>query len=269
MMLQRKHLIHLLSGTRFTMSIPGIEIYRCFDDLGPIRVFEEGSFRYLAFSEDSQQSAIDLSRPSDLVFEYTQAMMLALLYLPSPKRITILGLGAGSLFHAFRQYDSELQIDVAELRPQVIKVAQDWFNLPLDDDRLNIFPVDAQEYMSDFNGVTDIILADLYDDNGMLDLQLNTSFIQDCFDALSPDGLLVLNLWDQGKGSHPKAKQALSKHFDEHCLGCSIDGDNFVVFAFKSGIPQINDRHLQPLIKKLSKRLPFSVSALIRSLRPL
>jgi spermidine synthase len=268
-MFQAKKLLHLLSGTRFTMSIPGTEIFRCYDNLGPIRVFEEGSIRYLAFSEDSQQSAIDLSRPSDLVFEYTQAMLLALVYLPSPKRITLLGLGAGSLVHAFRQYSKHLLIDAVELRPQVIKVAQDWFELPSEDDRLNVFPEDAEQYMSGLRGETDLILADVYNDDGMEDLQLCPSFLRDCFNALSQNGVLVLNLWDQGKGSHPKAKRALQENFDENCLACSIGGDNLIVLAFKGGMPQINDRHLQPLIKKISKRLPFSVSKFAGRLKEL
>lgn len=268
-MFQGTHLLKLLSGTRFTMSIPGTEIFRCYDDLGPIRVFEDGSIRYLAFSEDSQQSAIDLSRPSDLVFDYTQAMMLGLIYFPSPRRITLLGLGGGSLVHALHQYDHSILIDVAELRPQVIKVAQDWFGLPKDDDRLNLNAADAQEYMSDYNGETDLIFADVYNDHGMLDMQLNPNFIAHCANALSKNGILVLNLWDLGKGSHPKAKEILSTYFDEHCLACSIDGDNLIVLAFKSGLPQINERHLQPLIKKLNKRLPFSISKYVHGLKPL
>lgn len=251
------------------MSIPGIEIFRCYDDLGPIRVFEEGSRRYLAFSEDSQQSCVDLSRPSDLVFEYAQAMMLGLIYVPTPNRVTLLGLGAGSLVHAFRQYSEELLIEVIELRPQVIKVAQEWFYLPIDDERLNVIAADAEDYMDDFSGETDLILTDIYNDDGMLDLQLNPAFLTDCYQALSRNGILVLNLWDQGKGSHPKAKQALKEHFDENCLACSISGDNLIVLAFKGGMPQINERHLQPLIKKISKRLPFSVSKFVQQLKSL
>tara|TARA_R110002072_G_scaffold140765_7_gene285200 strand:- start:18442 stop:19251 length:810 start_codon:yes stop_codon:yes gene_type:complete len=266
---QGKPILHLLAGTRFTMSIPGTEIFRCYDDLGPIRVFEKGSTRYLAFSEDSQQSAIDLSRPSDLVFEYTQAMMLGLIYLPAPKRITLLGLGGGSLVHAFRHYSNDLLIDIVELRYQVIKVAQNWFGLPEDDDRLSIFPEDAQHYMSGFYGETDMILADIYNDDGMLDLQLNQVFLNNCFHALSRNGILILNLWDQGKGSHPKAKQALKEHFDNNCLTCSIGGDNLIVLAFKGGMPQINDRHLQPLIKRITKRLPFSLFQFVQKLKPL
>tara|TARA_R110001592_G_scaffold67059_1_gene205843 strand:+ start:16490 stop:17326 length:837 start_codon:yes stop_codon:yes gene_type:complete len=262
-------LFHLLSGTRFTMSIPGTEIFRCYDDLGPIRVFEQGSIRYLAFSEDSQQSAIDLSRPSDLVFEYTQAMFLGLIYLSAPKRVTLLGLGAGSLVHAFRQYAKELLIDVVELRPQVINVAQDWFALPIEDDSLNVYPEDAEDFMEDFCGETDLILADIYNDEGMSELQLSPLFLNNCFNALSRNGLLILNLWDQGKGSHPKAKQVLKERFDDNCLACSIGGDNLIVLAFKGGMPQINERHLQPLVKKISKRLPFNVSKFVGKLKRL
>ena len=62
------------------MSDLGVEIHRSYDELGPIRVFENGSRRYLAFGEEAEQSCIDLHDPAKLVYEYTQAMILALLF---------------------------------------------------------------------------------------------------------------------------------------------------------------------------------------------
>ena len=139
----------------------GLEIHRCYDEFGPIRVFENGALRYLAFGETAEQSCVNLLHPSKLVYEYTQAMMLALLYLPKPKQVTFLGLGAGSLVHALHHYDQNLDIKVVELRAKVVEVAQEWF-------ALDVFPEltlkigDAAEYIAHKHPLSDLIFADIY-----------------------------------------------------------------------------------------------------------
>lgn len=252
-----------------SIPMPGTEIFRCYDDLGPIRVFEAGALRYLAFSDNSQQSAVNIDEPAALVFDYTQAMLVACVYFPKPKRVTLLGLGAGSLVHAFRALDSQLLIDVAELRPLVIEVAHDWFSLPRNDERLSLTVADAAEYMHQFNGETDLIFSDIYTDNGLAACQFDEDFLNDCFNALSRDGILVLNLWLEEKLHRSQAKKALADLFPNHCLACEIEHDNLIVFAFKSGIPQINDRRMQPLIHSLERRLPFTISRFVRDIHPL
>lgn len=260
---------HYLTGSGFNMTIPGTEIYRYEDDIGRIRVFEEGPFRFLAFSEDSQQTAMNIAHPDTLIFDYTQAMLLSLAYLPEPNRVTLLGLGGGSLYHAFRAYSANLQIDAVELRAAVIRIAQEWFYLPDEGERFRLIESDAAEFIADFSGETDIIIADIYDDDGMVVQQLNADFLADCFKALSHNGILVLNVWDQGKGSHPKAKQALITSFSEDLLACPIEDGNLIILAFKGGMPQINERHLLPLLNRVSKRLPFSLSRFSGKLKPL
>lgn len=255
------------------MSLPGIEIYRCYDEFGPIRVFEDGCQRYLAFSEDSQQSAIDLSHPARPVFHYIQAMLLSLLYLPSPQKVTLLGLGGGSLVQALRKYDQNLLIEVVELRQQVHAVAQTYFELP-DDPLIQVHFADAAEYMSstrlsDTQAQTDLIFIDIYSDDGMNEIQISLPFLEHCFRYLSASGMLIFNLWDQGKGSHPKAKQALGEVFEGNVIACPVEDGNLIVFAFKGGMPQINQRHLQPLARRLTKKLDFPVSERLRELKPL
>lgn len=250
------------------MSLPGIEIHRVYDEYGPIRVFEEGNFRYLAFSEDSQQSAVDLSEPGKLVFHYIQAMLLCLLYVPAPKRVTLLGLGAGSLVQGFRNYDAQLEIEVVELRPQVQTIASAYFALP-DDPLIHITIADAFAYMEETRVYSDLILTDIYSDDGMNEIQLSSAFLENCFRSLSASGILVLNLWDQGKGTHPQAKQALGEVFDDNVLACPVEDGNLIVFAFKGGLPQINARHLQPLARRLSKKLAFPVSERLLAMKNL
>jgi spermidine synthase len=250
------------------MSLPGIEIHRVYDEYGPIRVFEDGPLRYLAFSEDSQQSALNLNDPGTPVFHYIQAMLLSLLYEPSPKHVTLLGLGGGSLVHSLRRYDPALEIAVVELRQQVHSVARHYFALP-DDSLVQVHIDDANLYMQQNRQISDLILTDIYSDDGMNEIQLSIPFLEHCFRSLSDSGILVFNLWDQGKGTHPRAKQALGEVFDGNLLACPVEDGNLIVFAFKGGLPQINHRHLQPQVKRLSKKLAFPVSERLQAMKAL
>jgi len=248
------------------MSDLGIEIHRSYDELGPILVFENGARRYLAFGEEAEQSCIDLHDPAKLVYEYTQAMMLALLFFPRPKRATLLGLGAGSLVHALHHYDSNLSLNVVELRAKVVEVAQQWFALELFPE-LNLQIDDASNYISLEHPPSDLIFTDIYNDQGMIESQLNAGFLASCYQNLSKEGILVLNLWDEG-GSHPRAIQAIRDQFGEHhCMICLIEEGNLIAYAFKSSIPQMNLRRLQPAAKKLAKQLGFPVQKLLARLK--
>jgi spermidine synthase len=249
------------------MSDLGVEIHRCYDEYGPIRVFENGALRYLAFGEAAEQSCMNLHFPSTLVFEYTQAMMLTLLYFPKPKRVTFLGLGAGSLVHALHHYDQTIEINVVELREKVVEVAQEWFALePFPELTLTIG--DAALYIANIHPLSDVIFADIYNDEGMIEAQLSSSFLLDCYQNLSDDGILVLNLWDEGGGSHPIAIQAVRDLFGgHHCMTCLIEEGNLIAYAFKSGVPESNVRRLQPMVKKLAKKMDVPVHKLLSRIK--
>ena len=247
----------------FNINDLGLEIHRCYDELGPIRVFENGALRYLAFGKAAEQSCVDLHHPSKLVYEYTQAMMLSLLYFPKPTQVTFLGLGAGSLVHALHHYDQNLEIKVVELREKVVEVAKEWF-------ALDIFPEltlkidDATQYIANKHPLSDLIFADIYNDEGMIEAQLSSSFLSNCYQNLSDDGILVLNLWDEGGGSHPLAIQAIRDLFgSHHCMTCLIEDGNLIAYAFKSGVPETNVRRLQPMAKKLAKKMDIPVHKLL------
>jgi spermidine synthase len=203
------------------------------------------------------------------VYQYTQAMILALLFQPSPRHATVLGLGAGSLVHCLREYDPQLPLDAVELRPLVAQVAQQWFGLhPSPQLRLHID--DANRYMQRSDAaVSGLIFADVYNDHGMIDSQLDDDFLQHCFDHLTDDGVLVLNLWDEGRGINPLAAQQLWNQFGDNCLSCPIKDGNLIAFAFKGGMPHYSPRRLQSPLKKLSQRLAIPLHQLAGQLRPI
>ncbi|MGB0467225.1 MAG: spermidine synthase [Pontibacterium sp.] len=248
------------------MSLPEHELYRCHDQWGAIRVLESENLRYLAFGEGGDQSAVDLLQPSRPILLYIQAMLLALVYSPAPKNITLLGLGAGNLANALLHCLPDAQITAVELRPRVIKVAHKWFALPKTP-RLNILADDASEYMLQSDEPVDMLFSDIYLDQGMDDNQLSFQVLQACYDSLSPAGMLVLNLWDQGKGHHPLAHDRLGEYFGKNYLLCPVEGGNLIAFAFKEGLSGHNPRRLQQQVKRLSKSLGVNLGPLLNQVK--
>jgi len=258
----------------------GVEIFRCYDEFGPIQVFDDGPYRYLTFGEGGEQSRILIDTPAVPIYQYTQAMLMVLLFLPAPRQVTLLGLGAGSLANALLEYSNTVNVTAVELRPQVLAVAQRWFQLS-SNTRLTIYIRDACHYLSQFsdqlekqgsasaspdNVPSDLIFTDIYSDQGMQHDQLDPDFIFDCYMSLSEQGVLVLNLWDEGKGFHPLARERLTQQFGEQWIYCPVDSGNLIVFAFKGRVPEISQRRLIPLANKLGKRFNAPFKRLLNNL---
>ena len=60
-------------------------------------ILETSSHRCLYFTPSNVQSVMSLHEPDALITAYTRKMMAFLLFNPAPKRITMVGLGGGSL----------------------------------------------------------------------------------------------------------------------------------------------------------------------------
>ncbi|MGE5599235.1 MAG: spermidine synthase, partial [Bacteroidota bacterium] len=109
-------------------------------------VDQSGGERHLHF-DNSWQSALDLTDPDRMVFDYTSAMHLAAVARPSPRRALLIGLGGGSMPRRFlRDYPSLERMDVVEIDPEVAAVARKYFLLP-DDPRLRVIIEDGRIFV--------------------------------------------------------------------------------------------------------------------------
>ena len=173
-------------------TLMGKELYRTEDSDGCIVVTQRGNKRLLSFGSKLEQSSVLMGKPYYLIHEYTQIMLLGILFVDA-RRITLLGLGGGGLVHCLSHYFPESTIQVVEIRQAVIDVAYDWFDLPRQDN-LQVVNDDALHYLSKLKpGSSDIIFSDLYEAGGMSACQEQQEFIVACYQALSEQGCLVLN----------------------------------------------------------------------------
>ncbi|MCV6589271.1 MAG: hypothetical protein OIF57_09605 [Marinobacterium sp.] len=246
-----------------------IECFNCQDILGPVHVYEHDKIRYLTFGDGGEQSAVDLQQPHVPVYDYTRAMLLALLLCPTPEHITLLGLGGGSLASSLLHLRPQASIQAIELRQCVADTAHQWFALP-QATNLDVIIQPAETYLATTTRRCDLLFVDIYLDKGMQPAQLETSFLQTCAQVLTDNGILVLNLWDEGYGSHPQAVECLSQHFQADFLACSTESGNLVMFASKHGLQLPALRQALRQIRSLSRQLNnLPLQSLFERLHPL
>lgn len=245
---------------------PFFELHRVTDEWGKIHVVSDSSNYYLTFGAGGQQSGMQINQPDRLLFQYTQAMMLGVLFCPNAKSALLLGLGAGSIAKSLLICDDQLQITAVELRESVVDVAHQWFDLPKSE-RLNIETTDAFQYIASASQSADLLFVDLYLDNGIQDSLSSKKFIRHCYNVLNDDGCLVLNLWQEDKGYLPFDLPYLEETFGSQALMLVTDEGNIIVIIGREFQPDPHPRRLQPKAKKLGAKLDIPLQKLLNHLQ--
>ncbi|WP_250656296.1 spermidine synthase [Alkalimarinus coralli] len=244
------------------MALPGKEIYRTFDEHGPIQVFDDGNKRYLGFGSGDEQSCLMKTEPQLLLHEYARSMMLVLLF-HTPKNVTFLGLGGGSLVSSIYHHFPSTYLQVIELRQAVVDTAYRFFQLPRDE-RVDIQVKDAGRYLRKAKpGSSDLIFCDLYGPEGLDEQQLEPAFIERCHDLLSDDGWLVLNCWQNHRGE-AEGLRSIMDWFPETKV-CTVPGGNWTILAGKRP-SQLSQKKLEDRAKSLSETLGFSLFSQLKRL---
>lgn len=234
------------------MNINGTCISSITDEHGPIYVYQTRSSRILSFDRRIQQSCMNLNDINGLAHSYTQAMMTGLIFLPSVKTATIMGLGAGSLVKSLLSNFSELKIDAIEYREAVANTAKKYFYLP-DDERLTLHIDDAVSHIKHKSIKSDIIFSDLYNTDGMEPKQIKSSYLRDCKNSLNYRGLLVLNIWRQEFESQTQLEDILELEFKNRILSFEVENGNTIVLAFKNKMPLVKRKELLSRAKLLQQ----------------
>ena len=226
--------------------------YQTEDTLGRILVIDRRKHRILSFDSIFEQSKIDRARPHLPVHEYNRAMLLPVAF-ATPRHVTVLGLGGGSLVSALHHLLPECELHAVELRRRVYEVAREFFSLPTAS-TIKVTIADARRVLPELPpGGTDLILTDLYDAQRMSPAQAQRRFIEQCAEALSPDGWLVLNYHHPPPASGPLF-MALRALFGIVLLFRSKSG-NHVLYASKALFePMKRD---DPRLAILEARLPI------------
>lgn len=184
----------------------------------------------LYFEMGSVQSQMKMSKPNLLMLDYTRSMMDFLLFNNCPRHIGTIGLRGGSIQkHCYRTLPQS-RISVAEISSEVIAL-RDRFYIPKDDSRFKVFCEDGADFVVRHANEFDVLIVDGFDITGQPEQLCSQRFYDDCYEALAPNGVMVVNMPDRDC-SGLLARMRLSFRNLVVVVGCE-DGDNQIAFAAK------------------------------------
>jgi spermidine synthase len=174
-----------------------------------IIVTDDNGMRTLRFDR-LRQSALDLNEPDRMVFHYTQYLHLAMAFHDNPQRVLFIGLGGGSTPRRFHRDYPTLQIDVAELDPEVVSVAKRYFMFQASE-RMQVQVVDGRIFLQKTPHRYDVIVLDAYYADA-IPFHLSTrEFLQELKAKLTPTGILVSNIIGTVRGADSKLFRSMLK----------------------------------------------------------
>lgn len=159
---------------------------------------------YLHLGTDWIQGGMRLGKPNEIVLDYVQQMMAWMLFKEHPSHIVQLGLGSAALTKFCYHHFTDSRITAVELNPEVIRICRNTFYLPEDDHRLTVLQADARNYIEakKYRNEIDILQIDLYDEQAATPLFDTREFYKSCADALSAEGIMVMNIFGKIGRAH-------------------------------------------------------------------
>lgn len=198
-------------------------------------VRHDSTGKSLHFTLGELQSRMLDSAPWQLDLDYTRTMMGFLLFNPAPAHIGMVGLGGGSLVKFCHRGLPRTKMTVLEINPHVIALRRE-FLVPDDDERLTVLAADGALFLQTEAPLFDVLLIDGFDHQGQPAALSSSGFYADCFAALSPGGVLVVNL-HYDHPDYPLLVARISRAFGGNAVEIvATEKSNSIVFA-STGAP--------------------------------
>ena len=169
-----------------------------------VLVYENGDVRCMCFTRNcrvGRQSCLDTRHPNRMVMHYPQLMLGALYVNPAPRSVLIIGLGGGTLPRALRQLLPDVRIDVVEIDPAVVRVANRYFDFAASD-KTRVIESDGRVYVKRALRTEqryDLIMLDAFDHEYIPEHLLTREFLQEVQSLLSPQGVLAANTFSSSR----------------------------------------------------------------------
>jgi hypothetical protein len=137
--------------------------------------------------------------PVALFLPYSQLMVASLALVSEPKRGLILGHGGGSLAKWLAHRWPEFELDVVEVDPVVVRMAEEYFSYH-PPPRHHVHIRDARVFLNSTEVTYDFIWVDVFARH-MIPFHLTTvEFFAELRAHLAPNGMLAVNLASSGEG---------------------------------------------------------------------
>jgi spermidine synthase len=224
---------------------------------------EDGSLSVHFGVTGTVQSQMLMDAPDLLVLDYTRTIMSFLLFLAQPEHIGMIGLGGGSIQKYCYRNLPRTRISVAEISPEIIAL-RDRFVIPNDDHRFKIFLEDGCDFVARHKGEFDVLIVDGFDSTGQPPQLCSRPFYEDCYAALAPEGIMVVNICDSDV--RPLISR-IRDRFEDGVIPIEIEESvNMIVFAGKGSILWTSDEKLTRNRKNLEQYHPIDLEKTVRQI---
>ncbi|OGZ65724.1 MAG: hypothetical protein A3D34_03460 [Candidatus Staskawiczbacteria bacterium RIFCSPHIGHO2_02_FULL_33_16] len=119
-----------------------------------------GSPTRFLFQDRSYSAAMYLQK-NELVYDYTKYYTLYKLFNPNATKAFVIGGGAYSIPKALLEESEDMQVDVAEIEPDLLALSKKYFNFN-PDNRLQDYTEDGRRFLSQNQKKYDILISDVY-----------------------------------------------------------------------------------------------------------
>ncbi|MBI5075835.1 MAG: fused MFS/spermidine synthase [Nitrospirae bacterium] len=140
------------------------------------------------------QGGIYVNAPDKLLLEFTQMSFVSLAFLDrDPKDVLFVGLGAGAMPKYFTSRYPDASIDIAEIDPDMLVVAQKYFYFK-ENERMKVHVDDGRLFVKRTKKKYDWIILDAYQ-NDYIPFHLTTlEFLREVKSKLKENGVVVANI---------------------------------------------------------------------------
>ncbi|WP_224449091.1 spermidine synthase [Haloprofundus salilacus] len=187
------------------LSVEGRVVYETQTPYQELQVVDLGDTRTL-YLDGQRHSAMDKSDPDRHVFDYTRYFHLPLLMNDDVDRVLFIGGGGFTGPKRFAE-DYDATVDVAEIDPEVIDAAEEYFRVE-ESENLNIYNTGGRQFLQETNHTYDLIVLDAYQKD-KVPFELTTEeFMRLADSRLSEDGILFANVISAPTGPASKFYRA-------------------------------------------------------------
>ena len=185
-------------GALFPIQMLKAPVYQEDSPYQQVRIRDDDLFRYLVLDR-TFHAVMWKADPSALFLPYSQLMVASLALVHEPKRGLILGHGGGSLAKWLAHRWPELELDVVEFDPTVVRMAEEYFSYQSPPQH-HMHVRDARAFLNSAEWTYDLIWVDVFARH-MIPFHLTTvEFFAKLRAHLAPNGILAVNLASSGEG---------------------------------------------------------------------
>jgi len=164
--------------------------------------------RYILFNNSGAdqdrgiQGGIYIDDPETLLFEYTRMSFVSLAFIDrEPEDVLFVGLGAGAMPKYFYKYYRDANIDIVELDPDVLEVAEEYFYFS-EKENMKVHIMDGRVFIKRTPKKYDMIFLDAYRGD-QIPFHLTTrEFLKEVKKKLKKGGVVISNITAESKNQY-------------------------------------------------------------------